>query len=324
MILRNALVLACDDNFIAYTSVVARRIAYNASVKFPIFILSDGVSDENKSLARAFCPQIEFIEASDRFPALELPTGLHFSRASYMRLFLDEIMDFDGVVYLDSDLTPLADISPLLELAPRGAPMAAAFDLQELWLGTSPFPTFNGGVAVYHMKAVRSEGLFKRAIEYALENPEKCRLVDQDALNAVLEGRWQVLDWRWNLHGFMSGSASDRAFIRHFTGPIKPWGPVKMGIERRLVDMWRNDLADSPWKGRFLKQPWRLRHVVEPILKPIEDRLRIAFHSGSAGRRGKKARFMKQFPSVLAKINSASDRHLIARDTGIQPASNPR
>jgi lipopolysaccharide biosynthesis glycosyltransferase len=320
--LRNALVLSCDDNFIAYTSVVARRIAHNASVKFPIFILSDGVSDENKSLARAFCPQIEFIEASDRFPALELPMGLHFSRASYMRLFLDE-MNFDGVVYLDSDLTPLVDVSPLLELAPRGAPMAAAFDLQEIWLGTSPFPIFNGGVAVYDMTAIRSEGLFKEAIKYALENPEKCVLVDQDALNAVLEGRWQVLDWRWNLHGVMSPSTSDRAFIRHFTGPIKPWGSAKLGIERCFVDMWRNDLADSPWKSRFFEQPWRLRHVVEPILKPIEDRLRIALHSGSAGRRGKKARFMQQFPSILEKITSASEQRLTARDAGIQLALQP-
>lgn len=319
---RNALVLACDDNFIAYTSAVARRIVYSTRARFPIFILSDGVSDENKSLARAFCPQIEFVEASDRFPDLELPIGMHFSRASYMRLFLDE-MDFDRVVYLDSDLTPLADISPLLELTPRGAPMAGAFDLQEIWLGTSPFPIFNGGVAVYDMQGIRSEGLFKEAIKYALQNPEKCELVDQDALNAVLEGRWQVLDWRWNLHGFMSPSVSDRAFIRHFTGHLKPWGPVKLGIERRFVDMWRSDLADSPWKSRFSEQTWRLRHVVEPIIKPIEDGLRIALYSGSSGRRGKKARFMQQFHSILAKITSASDQRQIARDAGIQPASNP-
>jgi len=213
--------------------------------------------------------------------------GLHFSRASYLRLFLDE-MDFEGVVYLDSDVTPLVDISPLLELAPRAAPMAAAVDLQEIWLGTSPFPTFNGGVAVYDLKAVRSEGLFKQAIKYALENPEKCGLVDQDALNAVLKGRWQVLDWRWNLHGFMSAAVPGRAFIRHFTGPVKPWGPVKLGIERRFVDMWRSDLAASPWKRRFSEQPWRLRHVVEPLIKPFEDRLRIALYSRSAGRKGKR------------------------------------
>lgn len=317
--MRNALVLACDDNFIAYASVVARRVARHAGTRLPIFVLSDGVSDENKTLARAYCPQIEFIEASSQFPSLELPVGLHFSRASYMRLFLDEIRDFDGVVYIDSDLSPLADISPLLELAPRGAPVAAAFDLQELWLGANQFPIFNGGVAVYDMKAIRSEGLFKEAIRYALENPEKCELVDQDALNAVLAGRWQVLDWRWNLHGFMSPSISDQAFIRHFTGPLKPWGPIKLGIERRFVDMWRTDLSESPWRDRFSEEPWRLRHVVDPIIKPIEDKLRVALYSGSAGRRGKKARFMRQFPSLLANITAASDRQLTGREARILP-----
>ncbi len=316
--MRNALVLACDDNFIAYTSVIARRIARLAGGRFPIFVLSDGVSDENKVLARAFCPQIEFIEAVEMFPPLDLPVGMHFSRASYMRLFLDEIRDFDGVVYLDSDLMPLVDISPLLDLVPQAAPIVAGYDLQELWSGTEPFPVFNSGVAVYDMKAIRSEGLFRNAIAYALENPEKCRLIDQDALNAVLRGRWQVLDWKWNLHGFMSPSVSDQCFIRHFTGPLKPWSPSKLGIERRFVDMWRADLAESPWKGRFTEGPRRLRHFVEPIIKPVEDRLRMALYAKSAGRRGKKARFMRQFPSVLATISRAAEQRLTATEAQVR------
>ena len=40
--MKTALVLACDDNFIAYASVVARRVAWLSSEKFPIIIVSDG------------------------------------------------------------------------------------------------------------------------------------------------------------------------------------------------------------------------------------------------------------------------------------------
>ncbi len=56
--MKTALVLACDDNYIPYTAVVARRIAGYATEKFPIIVVSDGVSDENKALARKFCPKL--------------------------------------------------------------------------------------------------------------------------------------------------------------------------------------------------------------------------------------------------------------------------
>jgi hypothetical protein len=59
--MKTALVLACDDRFIPYTAVVARRIARYAAEKFPITVVSDGVSDDNKALALKFCPQISFI-----------------------------------------------------------------------------------------------------------------------------------------------------------------------------------------------------------------------------------------------------------------------
>ena len=80
-------VLSCDDNFIPYTAVVAHRIARNASEKFPIIVISDGVTDENKARARRFCPQIHFIEAAPLFDGRPVPARGAFTRANYLRLF---------------------------------------------------------------------------------------------------------------------------------------------------------------------------------------------------------------------------------------------
>jgi lipopolysaccharide biosynthesis glycosyltransferase len=271
--MKTALVLACDDRFIPFTAAVARRIVRHAQEKFPITVISDGVTIENKALARKFCPEISFIEASHLLDARSLPVGGSITRASYLRLFLDEILaDFHRAVYLDSDISLLTDVSPLLAIEPKAAPVIATHDVPAMMemeysdrLRMSG-PYFNGGVAVLDLKAVRSERIFKAALQYAFDHPERCLMHDQDALNAVLDGRWQVLDWRWNALTQIRDVMPKEPFIRHFAR-YKPWARKKAGIEQRFVDEWRSDLADSPWPHRFSEQSIRY---------PIKDAFRSA------------------------------------------------
>lgn len=261
--MKTALVLACDNNFIPYTAVVAKRIVRHAASKFPVTVISDGVSDENKARARRFCPEIHFIEAAPLFAERPLPFRGAFTRANYLRLFSDDILaDFDRAVYLDSDISLLTDVSPLLDLGPKGAPVIASYDLPQMidrkyrdrLRMTAPY--FNSGVMVLDLKAVRAEHVFADALSYALEHPERCEYVDQDALNAVLDGRWQVLDWRWNALSQMREFMPKDPFIRHFTR-YKPWAAKKAGIEERFIDEWRTDLSQSPWPDRYRDQSIR-------------------------------------------------------------------
>ena len=50
---------------------------------------------------------------------------------------------------------------------------------------------------------------------------------DQEALNAVLAGKWGALDPRWNRianpRGALPGEGQDGAWIYHFAGNVKPW-----------------------------------------------------------------------------------------------------
>lgn len=250
-------------------------------------------------LAGAFCDRISFVECSGRFSADQLPVSGSFTRATYMRLFLDEILDLDRALYIDSDVSVLHDLVPLVEMD-MTAPIAAAYDLGVI-SGSPPYPYFNSGVAVYNLRACRDGGLFKAALRFAVDHPEECRLADQDALNHALKGHWQILDWRWNLHGPMNWRAKDQPFIRHFTG-YKPWGPVKAGIERRYIDQWRSDLAESPWNDRFREEPFNLSRCMRTTTARVEDRERAALYSRSGGRRGDKARFATRFNLLLDEI----------------------
>jgi len=308
--MKTALVLACDDSFVAYTSVVVRRIARSATERFPIIVVSDGVSDENKRLAQKFCAQISFIEAGQLFSERPFPSGHGFSRASYMRLFLDELLaEFDRAVYLDSDISLLADVSPLLALQPKASPVIAAHDLAMAVHDTYrdrlkiSGPYFNAGVSIYDLSAIRTEGIFRNALRYALDNPERCLFAEQDALNVVLDGRWQTLDWRWNAMNYMGDRFPKEPFLRHFAGN-KPWALKKAGVERRFVDEWRNDLGESPWSGRFQTRTMktRLQDMFDPIGGAIENVAKPMLYANQPGPRGNKVRLRRRLANILASI----------------------
>jgi lipopolysaccharide biosynthesis glycosyltransferase len=322
--MKTALVLACDDRFIPFTAVVARQIARHAAEKFPIVVVSDRVSDENKALAQKFCAAISFIEASPMFDERPLPAGGRFSRANYLRLFLDEILaSFDRAVYLDSDISLLTDVSPLLALEPKAAPIIAAHDIHIMVDATYRErlqifgPYFNSGVMVLDLKAIRAERIFAQALRWGLDNPERCLLVDQDALNAVLDGRWQTLDWRWNTTNYMSGRLPKEPFIRHFAGN-KPWTPKKVGVERRFVDEWRADLAESPWPGRF--QDEAISYRVRNLLGPMTSVAKSLVYRKAPGRRGKRARLVNDFANTLSAIERAAAAGATADSLGLADA----
>jgi len=314
--MKTAVVLACDDNFVAYASVVARRVEGLSSESFPIILLSDGVSDENKRLAQRFCSRISFVEVSKELADLPLATSQLHTRAAYARLKIDECVEADRVVYIDCDVSVLTDLSPLLHLPLKSAPVAAVLNDMGMNTDTSfrqrlkmseGSPYFNSGVMVIDLAAARMEGILPAALSFAVTHPSLCRLPDQDSLNAVIDGRWQLLDWRWNVTHLEYQSKP--AFVRHFIGPAKPWSNIKTRrIEPVFVDQWRSDMQESPWPERFLR-------VGTPGIGGFRSStrwLRAMLFSRSNGRRGDRARALLRYESLQAAMEKAAAGYEIA------------
>lgn len=312
--MKTALVFASDDTFIPYTAVVARRVALGSSEDFPIVVVSDGITNENKKLAQQFCPRIGFVEASHVFAESGFHTTDAYRRAAYLRLYLEEIMDgFDRTVYLDGDLSPLVDVSPLLRIKPAVSPIVATYGMTQILrpvhdvLPMSPGAGYlQSGVMVIDLKAVRQEGIFRNAIQFANDFPEKCALVDQDALNAVLNGRWQVLDWRWNVCNDEALYAPRPHFIRHHAGPHKPWSTTKTNCEPFIIKKWRQDLSETPWPDHFLPAETAafFRRYLRPITRSIEVPLKALFRGGIDAREREIQRYRNSLPSLLQRIDA--------------------
>jgi lipopolysaccharide biosynthesis glycosyltransferase len=190
------------------------------------------------------------------------PWPSDLTAATLLRLQLPSVLKgVDRVVYLDSDLIVLKDITTLYETDLSDFPLAACLDFwltcapslappgwaAEEWLkflreivGLADHKTyFNGGVLVMDLERFRSNDLMRAAEEFLEEKNYKTVYVDQDALNHVINGAFVRLDPRWNVLGSRSptdlGDAAalinSDPWIIHYAGPHKPWN----GDGRRIT-----------------------------------------------------------------------------------------
>lgn len=313
-----ALVLAADDAYFPFACIVAKQAIGRAGKPLPAVVIHDRVSEKNLALGRNYCPQIVFADASHLLDGKNFETGW-LSRATYLRLFIDlvpELASYQRVLYLDSDIWVVADPWNLLSAGLKAAPVMAAYDLRNLpdtaYRNRLPVragaPYFNAGVILFDLEAIRAGGELEAARAFALDHPDLCLAHDQDALNVVFQGRWQVMDWRWNAVSLNASLFDKPPFIRHFTGK-KPWHPDKRGVEPEFIESWRVAIGNSPWPDRYspersLKD--RLKYRLYPLGQAVERTAKSMFFSGASTARGNRARLLGRFPTVMARIEQAA------------------
>lgn len=149
--------------------------------------------------------------------------------------------NYEHIVYLDGDIQIVGDLCPLVEhdvapgkilaatephficSSPRGETgrkirnYARALGLKD------PEIYFNSGVMAF-----RRETWIKiapEALAFIAENTSLCWLFDQSALNAILNGRRELLHTSFNYAPFIArlGMNDLAPAIVHFVGPHKPW-----------------------------------------------------------------------------------------------------
>ncbi len=172
-----------------------------------------------------------------------------FSVETFYRLFISQILaEYKKVVYLDSDMLVLHDITPLYDTDMNGHPIAAVHDVVCAYLadharelGLEMRNMFNAGVLVidteaYERQNIREVGLEALAADYRNEK-RKFIYVDQDVLNTTVYNDVEFIDDRWNfqweftwrLDGIYDGyrekyeQTSQDPWIIHYAGDRKPW-----------------------------------------------------------------------------------------------------
>ncbi|NIA67644.1 glycosyltransferase family 8 protein [Pelagibius litoralis] len=193
-------------------------------------------------------------------------TDGHISHASYLRIFIPEILpeSEERVLYLDCDLVVQEDIAPLWES-----------DLGDKVIGAARNPFFvrhddlelpadadyhNAGVLLINLKRWRERDGTARLIDFIEAHHAHLYAHDQDALNAVFLGEFAELAPQWNFQTSMLWCEPEALSLRyqeyrglvenpaiiHYTTPSKPW---HFGNTHPHKDIYYQYLMKTPYSG---------------------------------------------------------------------------
>lgn len=217
---------------------------------------------------------------------------------------------YDRLLYLDSDVTLHDDVGRIFSLDTGEHPLAAVPSGRSLALlserkkretlahfaalgMTPPYRYFNSGVLYIDVAKWNRAELDRRALEFIRANPELCRLPDEDALNAILDGGIAELSTVWNMapSGTPGQPDTRSPVILHHMGEDKPWR--RYGRRKRLFPdrsayrLYEEFVKDTPWPD-WLDRQWSARDVWLSVgweLKRFGRRLRGRLDEPSAAQR---------------------------------------
>lgn len=217
------IVLACDDKYVPYTSVLLSSLRENASddKAYDVLLFQRDVTPENQLLLRSCFAgkenmHIRFINVSGEIKNLRLRTFGYYNEAIYYRLFAPWILkEYDKILYFDCDLVFDTDVAELYEIDLGGNYLGAVRDIGMLLHASDPDdkafsdyfakrlngldPTgyFNSGVLLMDLKAFR-EKIGRERMKKAVDG-KNYRFPDQDVLNVLCAGKTLFLGQKWNV-----------------------------------------------------------------------------------------------------------------------------
>lgn len=264
-------VFAANDSYVPYLAVALKSLIENTSREknYDIIVLHTDITEQNQARLTRELVQAENISLRfknvapiyNKYKDYDLRVFDQLSVETYFRFFIQDIMpDYDKVVYLDSDLTVLADVAELYDTpmgnnllaAVRDADSAGAFNgdctdyrlyqLNEMKL-EKPFDYFNAGVLIISISEMRKCFEVDEVVKFAAS--KKWHFLDQDVLNMLCEGRVKFLDMAWNVMMDWRIGSSSRI------------NTIKRAPQRLYLDYMESRKAPKIVHYAGIQKPWK-------------------------------------------------------------------
>lgn len=256
------IIIASDHRYLCHATVTILSVLQNSKTnRISFYFLDEGIGEENRIYLKKEISKlngcIQFIDIKKEM-FKEFPVSGHIQQSTYYRIIAPYLLPvyLKKAIYLDSDIIVKADIDELFDIDIGsqiiGAVGESPQELQRLLdLGINNEHYFNAGVLVIELAKWKEKKITDKVFKYIEENPNKLIYWDQDALNAVLDGKWYQLEAKWNVQTkfFELETYKERCLnpaIIHFTTDVKPWHiysthPFKqLYLEYREKTRWRN------------------------------------------------------------------------------------
>ena len=243
------IVCTVDEQYVPHASAMLCSLFSNTpEAAIDVYLLTEGITDASAKrlfkLCRRFGHRL-LIKNLNVSSLQDARVSDHVTLATYYRVLIPSSIpaEVKTVLFLDSDLIVRRDISEFynqsLENFTHAAVASPFSDDARSRLGIpAGYRYFNAGVLLLNLELWRTENLSAKILDYIRSHSESLTWWDQDALNAVLYGRWRCCSPKWNAGaGFFTThraavlevseseytEAAKNPCIVHFTGSYKPW-----------------------------------------------------------------------------------------------------
>ena len=234
---------AIDDGYIPFLAVAIKSLIENASKEYEyiIKVLHTNVKEKNVRKIKKFETEnvnIEFVNLSYYIKKVQdkLYTRDYYTNTTYFRMFLPELYpQYDKVLYLDSDIVVLGDISQLYNTEIGTNLVAAAPDdiiqynkvfqeYAEKVVGVVKYQNyFNAGILLMNLDQLRKFN-FQDKFLYLLGTVKFSVAQDQDYLNRLCKGRVTLINSQWDVTPVVNRKINKEDIkIIHYNFAYKPW-----------------------------------------------------------------------------------------------------
>lgn len=243
----SAYVLNC---YVAVFSIINKSDKGNI---YHIYIMTTGLGEKDIELLESLSREhvmVKCVDISGIVRGVDLQESMHFPVQTYYRMFIPlAFPNYEKILYLDSDLCVLHDVSELFDSDLEGYGVGVVRDVPCAYLeghdreigDLDCKKTFNSGVMlidrnVFEGSHVREKCLALLSEDYK-RSKRKLIYADNDALNLVLYEKCKILDDKWNFqwqylwkmetvyeqYREAYEKTAQNPYIIHFTGKMKPW-----------------------------------------------------------------------------------------------------
>lgn len=245
------LVFCFDESFVKFAAVAASSALLNDPECTKIYwVFPEEAGPEAlrmKTRLRSNAHKVTLVPVND-LPFQNWKEFDHISWATYLRLLIQDSIDENKVLYLDSDVLVLGTLAGLRSQDIGDALIAGARDhvaeVSTKIVRVDGDPYINAGVMILNLGAMRGHRLLDTAKHLYREYQSQIVWPSQDLMNKYAEGRKIVIPSRWNEQVFCQISAPGAsaelnrargASVVHFVGGTKPWS---IFCDPKIAKLW--------------------------------------------------------------------------------------
>jgi len=257
------IVFSSDNKYAQFMAVTLCSIFENKKClnKIDIYILDGGIKDNDKDklagLEVRYNFKITYINVDTSF-FKDFYVNNRMTSAAYFRTIIPKLLPcLEKILYLDCDIIITGDILELYKTNINNYFFAAVEDYGSgnIRLDELDMPPhakyFNSGVMLINLKKWRENNICEKLINYIKKHPERLKLYDQDALNALMWNNYLTIPLKYNyttslLYKYNSNynNVLKDNLVIHYAGD-KPWNYFS---KNPLNEAYFYYLKKTPWK----------------------------------------------------------------------------